>query len=669
MKFLPICPLAAWWLSCLLMLPTDLTGQESPSGQNSPTGIDYTVDLGDALNHYMTVDMTARPSGPRTEVMMATWTPGSYLVREYARHVDRVTVVDGQGQPLDIEKISKNRWAIETPDPSDAFTLSYRVYCNESSVRTNFVSRSHAVLNGAPSFITIPDQMDSPHRVRLKLPAALTRSASCLLPASDDPHHYRAANFDELVDSPVVAGNVELFPFVVAGVEHYLVNVNDRGQWDGMRAARDLAKIVTAHHEVWGNVPYDRYYFLNIVGGGGGGLEHDNCCLMMSGRYAMREDRSYQRWLSLASHEFFHTWNVRRLRPRSLVQYDYESEVYTPSLWIAEGITSYYEDLLLVRAGLTEQKDFLNTLGSLIRRVQTRSGRKEQSLRDSSHDAWIKYYRQSSNSGDTQISYYTKGAVVALLLDARIRAASDGQKSLDDAMRRLYKNHAGAVGYQPGDFRDICSQVAGADLSDWFVEAVDSTEELDYQELADWFGLEIGDIRPVSTGSESGDDASGDDASGDDASGDDTSGKKKREPVRWIGIGESDSPATRAGLSDSDELIAINGIRLTGGLKARLQEFEVGDPIEILISRDDQIEEVLLTVASRPATPNWGLKVSKQATELQTSRLNAWAGVTREPELVADTPSETVADKEEPVSGEDKSGADPEPGDAGDGSP
>ncbi len=599
------------------------------AGQERPPGIDYSVDLKDALNHYVTVKMTARPAGPQTQIMMATWTPGSYLVREYARHVDRISVTDQDGEPLGFEKISKNRWIIDTPDADRPFTVTYRVYCDESSVRTNFVGRGHAVLNGAPTFVTIPGQMDLPHRVRLVLPETMKRSATSLRPASDEPHHYQAGNFDELVDSPVVAGNVELFPFVVAGVEHYLVNVNDRGQWDGMRAARDLAKIVAAQHKIWNVVPYDRYYFLNIIGGGGGGLEHDNSCLIMSGRDAMRDPRSYRRWLSLASHEFFHTWNVRRLRPKSLVNYDYESEVYTPSLWVAEGITSYYEDLVLVRAGLTSPADFITALGGLIRRVQTSDGRKLQSLRDASHDAWIKFYRQASNSRDTQISYYTKGAVVALLLDARIRAASNDQKSLDDALRLLYHRHAGDIGYEPADFRAICSEVAGVDLTDWFVSTVDSTDELDYQELSNWFGLEVGDVRPVGTRSDA-------DRETDD--------RKNREPERWIGIGESGSPASRAGIADSDELIAINGVRLTESLKARLQKFSVGDPLEILLSRDDQILEVLVTVAARPAVPDWGLKVSSQQNDSQKAHLNAWTGQTPAEDQVARTGTEASGD-------------------------
>ncbi len=600
--------------SCLVLM---LAG--SATAQDALPAIEYSVDFSDAVNHYVTIRMTTQSVDKQTQLMLPTWTPGSYLVREYAKHIDRITASDAKGAALPIVKISKNRWTIDTPDTTSEFTVEYRLFCDELSVRTNSVERSYAVLNGAATFVTIPERRAVEHRIKLDLPARWKQSATSLRPIKDKPNEYVAADYDELVDSPMVAGNVELFPFVVADVEHFLVNVNDRGDWDGARATKDLAKVVAAHHRVWNSVPYDRYYFLNVVGNGGGGLEHNNSCLILSSRHAMRDEESYRGWLSLASHEFFHTWNVRRLRPKELVKYDYESEVYTPSLWVAEGVTSYYEDLLLIRSGLMEEADFISGIGGQIRSLQNSEGRKVQSLRDSSHDTWIKFYRPAANSSDTQISYYTKGAVVGLLLDARIRSATNGEKSLDDALRTLYQRHAGDVGYTPDDFRAICNEVAGADLNAWFANAIDSTDELDYQELADWFGLEVGDLLP--TGAEV---------------------KEKKEsdgkPTRWIGVGESGSPGSRAGLSTDDELIALNKVRLESDLESRLQDFEVGDPIELIISRDEQILEVLVTIGSKPITPSWDLKLFEKASDEQKARRAAWLDVP------GDDASETVAE-------------------------
>ncbi len=590
----------------LLVWPglTPLAAQQSLG----PAGLQYEVDLTGSINHYVTVTLTAQPTGPQTELMMATWTPGSYLVREYARHIDRITARDEDGDSLLLLKTRKNRWLVETPD-GKPFQVTYRIYCNETSVRTNSAKREYCVLNGAPTFLTIPEQFDHPHRLRLNLPDNWKVSATSLRPIDGESHSYTAANYDELVDSPIVAGNVQLFPFEVAGVQHYLVNVNDRGDWDGEKAAEDLGKVVEAHHDMWGIVPYDRYYFLNVISDGGGGLEHDNSCLMMTRRQSFRDDASYVRWLSLCSHEFFHTWNIRRLRPRSLVEYDYEAEVYTPSLWVAEGVTSYYEDLLLVRAGLMEPKKFVRVMSGMIRGVMSREGRKIQSLRDSSHDTWIKFYRPSDNSRDTQVSYYSKGAVVAFLLDMEIRNASGGQRSLDDALRLLWERHSGDIGYSPEDFRAICSEVAGTDLSPFFALAVDSTEELDFQTAVNWLGLEAGDVKPQNGTQDPGEDEDAD---------------EDREPTPWIGIGEPDSPATAAGLDKTDEILAVNGRRLTGSIKERVREFEIGDEITLLISRNGDIMEVDLSVAGKKPEPRWGLAIYDDATADQERHFLEW---------------------------------------------
>ncbi len=628
-------------------------------------GPSYQVDLSDAINHYVSVSMTAESTGDETQVMMAIWTPGSYLVQEYAKQIDFISASDPKGEPLQMDKISKNRWRVKTAGAT-TFQLKYRIYCNEKSVRTNWVGLNYGVLNGAPTFLTVPEHLERPHSVSLKLPKGWKKSATSLLPHGDELHHFQASNYHELVDSPIVAGNLSAYAFKVADVEHKLVNINviEQNYWNGEEAARDLAKVIAENHKVWGTVPYNRYLFLNVVGSGNGGLEHDNCCLIGSQAFGPRDVASYKRWLSLASHEFFHAWNIRRLRPKSLLKYDYETEIYTPSLWVAEGITSYYEDLLLVRAGLITQDDFIKKFSGLISGLQRTEGRKVQSLRDSSHDAWIKFYRPTSNSRATQISYYTKGAVVSFLLDARIRTASDGKASLDDVLKTLFEKHAGNIGFLPSDFQAICSNVAGENLDSWFTTAIDSTDELDYQFVADWFGLEIGDIKPKQAKAAGEPAAANSDepaklkskaenaTSEKEATASTTEVTAEKKPTPWLGIGVPNSPASTAGLVDSDEVIAINGIRvrttdpigtlgigraspaealgLSGATRPRssaeahIQDFDIGTPIKILISRDDAIQEILAVVGTLPELPNWGLSISKTASALQKKHLAAW---------------------------------------------
>ncbi|MFT7629762.1 MAG: putative metalloprotease with PDZ domain [Mariniblastus sp.] len=442
--------------------------------------IRYRVDMTDSKNHYLTITATVPAEGDTTELMMAVWTPGSYLVREYARNIDSMEATD-RGKPLAFEKSRKNRWLVQTKGLK-SFTLKYRLYCNEMSVRTNWVGNEYAMVNGAPTFLTVPGKLDRPHVIQLKLPRSWTRSATSLHATGDTPHTFQAQDFDELVDSPIVAGNINVYPFSVGGVEHQLVNVGESGQWNGTKAATDLKKVVQAHQDMWGTVPYDRYLFLNMIVEAGGGLEHDNSTVLMTSRWSFRDPGRYKSWLSLASHEFFHTWNVRRLRPKSLVKYDYENEVYTNGLWIAEGVTSYYQDLALVRAGITSKSEFLSGLSRDVEGLQRTEGRKKQSLKDSSYDAWIKFYRPDENSSNTSISYYAKGAVVAFLLDAKIRKLTDGEKSLDDLMRTMFAKYSDS-GFTSEDFRATASKIAGEDLSDWFASAIDSTDELDYSDI------------------------------------------------------------------------------------------------------------------------------------------------------------------------------------------
>ncbi len=601
--------LSAFLLFCLQLFPAVTLGQSN--------AINYVADLSEARNHYVTVEMTVVPTSDSTDLMMAVWTPGSYLVREYSRNVDTVTVQDTRGKDLEFEKTRKNRWTVKTR-PGKKFTVKYRVFCRELSVRTSWIANNYAVLNGAATFMTVADQMENQHVIKLKLPEHWARSATSMKSSEQDSHLYIAENFDEVVDSPIVAGNVMVYPFEVGGIPHQLVNVGESGLWDGAKAALDLKKIVAEHHKMWGGIPYDRYLFINVIGGGGGGLEHDNSTLIMSSRSTFRERSRYQRWLSLASHEFFHTWNIRRLRPRALIKYDYENEVYTPSLWVGEGVTSYYQDLLLARAGFASKTQLLDSLSRNVVSTEGTVGRKKQSLRESSFDSWIKFYRPDENSSNTSISYYSKGAVVAFLLDAKLREATDGEKSLDDLMRTLYERHL-KDGYLPSDLRTIANELAGEDLSEWFRVAVDSTEDLDYQPMMDWFGVEFSGQASALRRRSS------------EASSRNTRG------TPWLGFRTSDSvvtsvtadsPATDVGINIDDEIIAVDGYR-TRSIDSLLRSHKIGDELELLIARRNKMMTMNITLGARPTTPS-RLRYVSRPNSKQRKRVDAWLGLPNE---------------------------------------
>ena len=422
--------------------------------------IRYTLRFPAPHTHYVEVE-AVYPTGrrPQVELMMAVWTPGSYLVREYERNVEDLAAKAPDGHALAVMKPAKNRWRIETGGAATV-TVTYRVYGREMTVRNNWVESAFAMLNGAPTFITLADRTPRAHEVRLELPASWKAAATPLMPMAGQVNAYRAEDFDTLVDSPIIAGNPVIKTFEVDGKRHHLVLEGDPSLFDADRAAADVKKIVETAKGVMGVFDYPHYYFLNMVVESGGGLEHKNAFLTMSNRFTTRTRRSYVNWLSLVGHEYFHNWNVKRLRPIELGPFDYETENYTKSLWVAEGFTDYYGALLVKRAGLSTPAEYLDMLSDSIEAVQTRPGRHVQPVEMASFDTWIKQYRPDENSANTSIDYYDKGATIAFVLDAKIRKATSGAKTLDDAMRLAYQRYSGARGYTPEQFQQVMSEVA-----------------------------------------------------------------------------------------------------------------------------------------------------------------------------------------------------------------
>jgi predicted metalloprotease with PDZ domain len=586
------------------------------------TPLQYTLTFPEAANHYAHIELKVTDvSESELEFMMPVWTPGSYLVREFARHIDQISAKDGTGKDLEIKKSRKNRWKVST-NGADTVVVSYRLYCREMSVRTNWVEENFAMLNGAPTFLTLVGGRERQHIVKPKRNGNWKQIVSPLskLDATDA---YVAENFDELVDSPLLLGSPQSAEFQVGGKPHWLVNQNGETYWDVDKAAKDVEKVVAEHQRMWGTVPYPRYVFFNMITESGGGLEHDNSTVLMTSRWRFRVEKDYKRWLTLVSHEFFHTWNVRRLRPRGLRKYDYERENYTDSLWIAEGLTSYYENLAMIRAGLFTREEYLASLSSDIDGVEKYPGKNVQSLSDSSRDTWIKFYRPDENSRNTTVSYYGKGAVAGFLLDAEIRRATKNEKSLDDVMRLMFKRHE-KEGYLPEDFRATVAEVAGKELTDWFRTHIDTASPMEYDRALEWFGLEF-------AGKEKAEEKPADKESSDEKPKEE---QKKSEPKPWTGFSaggsrfaissvQSGSPAAKAGLNVGDEVLAINGFRVdSSSLSSRMKQYKVGDTISILTSRRQEVIERSLTLAEerKPLKLKW----IKKPTDEQKANAAAW---------------------------------------------
>lgn len=596
-------------LSCFVFLAVCLFAQEP---------VRYTVSFPAPHTHYLEVAASIPAGKPSLDLFMAVWTPGSYLVREYARNVEDFRAAAPGGKPLAWEKTSKNRWRVNAAN-APCIEVRYKVYAHEPSVQGNWVDSGFAMLNGAPNFITLAGAAARPYEVKIDLPPAWTKSISGLPRKPGEVHAYLASSFDQLLDSPIYAGNAPIHEFDAAGKRHYLVNEGEGPMWDGPASAEAVRKVVEEYARMWGGLPYSQYVFFNMIVEQGGGLEHSNSTWLNTSRWAWSNTAepaapdapargpSRHRWLALVSHEYFHAWNVKRLRPEPLGPFDYENENYTRSLWISEGFTSYYGPLALKRAGLASPSALLNDLGSSINALQTTPGRLVQPVETSSFDTWIKLYRPNENSSNTAISYYTKGAVIGFLLDAKIRKATAGAKSLDDLMRLAYQRYSGPNGFTPAGFRQTASEVAGLDLAPWFRSALETTDELDYTEALAWYGLRF---KPVSPNAPQAVNAGITTRAAD--------GRLLIATVR------RDTPAWNAGLNVDDEIVALNGIRvLPADWPSRLDRYEAGATVRVLVARRGQLMPIELPIVKQ-APASWALEPDPGATGQQKQHLDQW---------------------------------------------
>jgi len=592
----------------------------------TPQPIRYNVRFPSGHPHYAEIEACIPTDGKlQVELFLPVWTPGSYLVREYSRHVECLSAQGRDESSLAVVKTRKNRWLVEVANPLHDLLIRYRLYCHELTVRTNFVDESFALLHGAATFVTLVNSPVRPHEVTLELPPQWTGSWSAQIgPLMDGSRNtFRAPDYDTLVDSPIVAGNPSIHSFEIDGKIPTLLNFGDAQHWDATNALGDLEKIVLQYRALWGELPYERYFFFNLLTGGRGALEHRNSMISLADRFTMRTHSSYAAWLDLVSHEFFHLWNVKRLRPRELGPFDYENEVYTRNLWIAEGFTEYYGPLTVRRAGLSTDAEFLGTdrapharggpesITGWIEDLESTPGRLQQPVALASFDAWIKHYRPDENSPNSSVSYYTKGALIAWLLDAKVRAATGGAKTLDDVMRLAFHRYGGTRGFSADEFHETAQEVAGIDLKNWFTQVAETTEELDYGEAMAWFGLRFQTPAPPDSG-ESG---------GRAWLGFATKTEAGRLMVTEVRRG---TPAYEAGVSSDDEILGIDDYRVRPDQWAqRLEQYRPHEVVSLLVARQDRLVNIRVRFGETPPR-RWVVEVAPNSTDAQRQHLAAW---------------------------------------------
>ncbi len=565
----------------LSVMSKETPAQERPSRnprpaqtQASTPDIAYTVSMSKPATHLLEVEMRMKWSQmpDKAELKMPVWTPGSYLIREYARHVQDFAVKDAAGKSLGWRKINKNTWQVDSKGAGE-LVVTYRVYSNELTVRTNELNDEHAFWNNGALLMFPKGQLAAASTVKVN-PFGDWKVATGLPKVAGQTNTFRSPNFDVLYDSPFEVSNFNEISFEVLGKQHRVVITGD-GNYDLKAIARDAAKIFEEGNKIFGELPYEDYLII-VNTRGGGGLEHLNSTALQWNRFGFKPAARYRAFLSLVAHEVFHLWNVKRIRPDALGPFDYESENYTKLLWVAEGTTSYYEGVILRRAGLTSADEILNAKAGSITELQNRPGRFETSLEEASLDAWIKYYRQDENSANNQISYYDKGEIVSMMLDLTIRSASNGAKSLDDVMRYLYDEfYKKNSNYSPADFQKASEMMAGKSLQDFFDKYVAGEAEIDYAGIMAGIGIKVEVTQPGRNRA---------------YIGADTAEEAGRLTIRTVTAG---TPAYEQGLNNGDQIVAIDGYRASSQfMQTYIADKKPGDTVRLTLFRFDKIRDV-----------------------------------------------------------------------------
>lgn len=568
--------------------------------------IHFEISFTEPQAHYIEVKMQISGfNQDELELLMPVWTPGSYLIREFSKNIESFNVFCGE-KSVPHKKLRKNSWLVNTKNCS-AISINYRIYAFEVSVRTSFADASHAFLSPAGTFLYPEGMLDLPSIIRIIPSRNWTKISTGLETVNQDPCCFYAPNFDTLYDSPFEIGNQHVFNFTASGVLHE-VAMYGGGMYQEEKLITDFTKIIEEETSIFGENPNKRFVFIiHNFNVGGGGLEHCNSTVLGVSRTAYASEKTYQDFLGLVSHEYFHLWNVKRLRPKALGPFDYQQENYTTSLWIAEGFTAYYDNLVLCRAGLIAAENYLKLLSADITTVQNLPGRKIQTVTEASFDTWIKFYRPNENSPNTTVSYYVKGALIALCIDLLIIHQTHAAHALDDVMKQMYNQFYKTEnrGYTEAEFRTELEKAAGCGLNHIYEHYINGLEELDYNHYLGYAGLRLRvctpETKPLPT------------------TGFTAVANTGKLTVNYV---ERDSNAWKSGINVNDELLAINGNRITD-LEKSLQFQLPGDEIDITLIRDGKLTEITLTLQNQHKI-KYQIEEIAEASFLQISVRNKW---------------------------------------------
>ncbi|MHB1649447.1 MAG: M61 family metallopeptidase [Thermoplasmataceae archaeon] len=576
--------------------------------------LSYLLEMENPESHFFKVTMSVEDySEESMSVTMPAWTPGSYEILDFSRHVRKIKAVNSAVESIELSKKDKSTWKLANGKSRD-IRITYEVFAHDLSVHTSHLDSSHGYLNGTNIFLYIEGYKDQTAELTIK-PWKDWKVSTGLEKVGD--FKYRATNFDILVDSPIEIGTHRSLFFNVDGKEHEIV-LYGHGNENEDKIKSDIQKIVESFLKIFGHLPYKRYVFIfHLLSeeDSGGGLEHLNSTTIDVDRFIFSPFESYKKFLNVVSHEYFHLWNVKRIRPAELGPFNYKEENYTSLLWMAEGFTNYYGRMMLLRSGLISQKDFFKHFMETVRFYEMQPGRLNTSAYESSFDSWIKLYRPGPNNFNSYISYYTKGDMLGFLLNVRIIEATKGQKSLDDLYRHLYdKYNKDGKGYTEKDLLLALKEITGMDFTDFYTRFIKSTEPIDFQSELDKLGVVLKKIFKDADEFPEGSPYMGS-----------IFRNGSKNTVETVIEG---SPAFKAGLSPGDEVVAINGYRFSDRfmkpiredyrkLKVeKLTDFRSGDRIKLHVFRKGILVELELTLGE-PVHDLYEAVVRDEPTERQ----------------------------------------------------
>lgn len=582
----------------MILMTTTLAASTRPK-------ISFDISFKEPQAHYIEVQMEIEnPGKGSVDLKMPVWAPGSYLIREFPKNVEGVEAHTAESKDLHVKKIDKNTWRVKT-DNAKKIIVKYRVYAFEVSVRTSYVDENHAFLSPTGVFMFMDGLIDLPSEVRINPYEGWTKISTGLELVAGKKNTFYAENFDVLFDSPIEVGNQDVFEFTAAGVKHEVAMVGG-GNYDKERLKRDMASITEEATRVFNVNPNKRYVFIvHNYASGGGGLEHLNSTVLGASRFAYNKPTGYNGFLGLVAHEYFHVWNIKRLRPENLGPFNYSVENYTTNLWVSEGFTAYYDNLLVRRSGFYDKNTYLKMLSNDIEAVENRPGNLVQPLSLASFDAWIKYYRPDENAVNTSVSYYNKGALLGMLLDLKTLHATKGKKRLDDIMQAMYNEYYEKLdrGFTDEEFKAMAEQVSGVSIDDIY-DYVNNAKPIDYNKYLNYAGMKLVNqlegmalpdfgIRLIKN--------------------------------RIVAVSRN-SGAWNGGLNVRDELIAINGYRIDEEGKEMdriIGEASVGDEMKVLVSRDGVIKEYVIELPENKKGA-YVIEPIADATEDQIEIRNIW---------------------------------------------